>query len=265
MSYKIYAVRYAHRESVRRPDNFYGSDPHDVPMPMDYFIWAIVGEGRSYVVDAGFTPETAARRPGREMICDPAEVLTAVGADPATLEDVVLTHLHYDHVGHYGSFAKARFWLQDREMAFWTGRYANRPVFRHILEPDDIVGLVRLNFDGRLRFVDGDATLAPGITLHRVGGHAPGLQVVRVDTGDGVVVLASDATHYYENFEADRPFAVADSVSGMYSAFDRLYELADSPRDIVPGHDPLVLQRYPAVSPDLDGVAVEIAAGRRAG
>jgi len=261
--YKIYAVRYAHRESASRAANFYGGDPHDAPMPMDYFIWALVGESRAFVVDAGFTPETAARRPGREMICDPAEVLRELGADPATLEDVLLTHLHYDHVGQVGAFPKARFWLQDSEMAFWTGRYANRPAIRHTIEPDDIVGLVRLNFEGRLRFVDRVTTAAPGITLHPVGGHSPGLQVLRVQTEHGAVVLASDASHYYENLETDRPFAVVHSVAGMYETFDHLHELADSPRDIVPGHDPLVLERYPAVSPDLSGVAVEITAGRR--
>jgi glyoxylase-like metal-dependent hydrolase (beta-lactamase superfamily II) len=258
MGYKVYAIRYGTRDGGRRSEDFYAGDPHDGPHPLAYYMWAIVGDdSRAFVVDAGFRPETAARRE-RNVVCDPLEVLRALGVDPSSQGDVILTHLHYDHVGHYGAFPRARFWVQDQEMTFWTGRYAARDGYRRIIEPEDIVGLVGLNFDRRLQFVDGPATVAPGITVHRVGGHSPGLQVVRVETGRSAIVLASDAAHFYENFEDDRPFSIVHTLSDMYGAFDRLRELADAPGNVVPGHDPLVLERYPAVSPDLEGYAVEI-------
>jgi glyoxylase-like metal-dependent hydrolase (beta-lactamase superfamily II) len=256
MARAIYAVRYAHREAVRRTDNFYGGDPHDAPMPMAYYVWAIVDADRTIVVDTGFTPETAARRPGRELTADVAEALGALGVAVDRVEDVVLTHLHYDHAGATRTFPRARFWVQDREMAFWTGRHAGRPAFVHSVEPGDVETMVRLNFAGRLRFVDGDAEIAPGVSLHRVGGHAAGLQVVRVETDDGVVVLASDAAHYYENLDEDRPFSTVHSLEGMYDAFDALRRLAGPDGEIVPGHDPLVLERHPPASPALAGTAV---------
>jgi glyoxylase-like metal-dependent hydrolase (beta-lactamase superfamily II) len=109
-----------------------------------------------------------------------------------------------------------------------------------------------------VRFVDEVTTVAPGITLHPVGGHSAGLQLVRVETGKGTLLLASDAAHFYENFEEDRPFSIVHSIADMYRAFDRMHELVDDPRNIVPGHDPLVFERYPACSPDLEGYAVEI-------
>lgn len=255
---RIYAVRYAHREA-RRPEHFYGSDPHDVPMAMDYFLWAVVdGDGRAIVVDAGFLPETGRRR-GREWVADPVAVLAELGVAAADVRDVVLTHLHYDHSGHLGAFPRARFWVQDSELAFWTGRYAGRGELGRIVEPPDIVELVRLNFERRVRFVDGDEAMASGISLHRVGGHAPGLQVVRVQTAAGPVVLASDASHFYANLAEDRPFAIVHSLPDMYAAFDRVKELAggDEAR-IVPGHDPLVLERHAPVSPALAGLAVTI-------
>ncbi|MHB8695356.1 MAG: N-acyl homoserine lactonase family protein [Solirubrobacteraceae bacterium] len=257
--YKVYAVRFAYKDEGSRAEYFYFGDPHDAPHPLSYYIWAIVGDdGRTFVVDAGFTPETAAKRPGRTIICDPLEVLAALGVNRKTQHEVILTHLHYDHIGHYGAFPQARFWLQDSEMAFWTGRHAPREGYRRLIEPSDILGLVSLNFDRRLQFVDGDSTVASGITLHRVGGHSPGQQVVRVETGSGTIVLASDASHFYENYEQDRPFSIVHSLAEMHAAFDRLHELVDSPRNIVPGHDALVLERYNAVSPDLAGFAVEI-------
>jgi glyoxylase-like metal-dependent hydrolase (beta-lactamase superfamily II) len=262
VSRRVYAIRYAHREA-RRAEHFYGPhppDPHDAPMAMDYFLWAITGDGGPVVVDAGFTPETARRR-GREVVADPIEVLAALGIEAAEVADVVLTHLHYDHSGFLAAFPRARFWVQDEEMAFWTGRYAGRGEIGRIVEPPDIVELVRLNFERRVRFVDGDEEMAPGITLHRVGGHAPALQVVRVVADGGPVVLASDATHFYENLQADHPFSIVHSLPGMYAAFDRVRALAGGDDDrIVPGHDPLVLERYPPPRPDLLGLAVEISA-----
>jgi glyoxylase-like metal-dependent hydrolase (beta-lactamase superfamily II) len=233
-------------------------------MAMDYYVWAITGDDAPpVVVDAGFRPETARRR-GREIVADPIETLARIGVDGAAVRDVVLTHLHYDHSGHLGAFPNARFWLQDDELAFWTGRYAGRGAIGHTVEPPDIVELVRLNFERRVRFVDGDEELAPGITLHRVGGHAPGLQVVRVETAGGPLVLASDATHFYANLQEDRPFAIVHSLPGMYAAFDRVRALAGGDDDrIVPGHDPLVLERHPAAGPGLEGLAAEVTPGTR--
>ena len=173
---------------------------------------------------------------------------------------VVLTHLHYDHSGYLAAFPRARFWVQERELAFWTGRHAARGEIGRIVEPPDIVELVRLNFERRVRFVAGDEEMADGIGLHLVGGHAPGLQVVTVETGDGPLVLASDAAHFYANLELDRPYTIVHSLPGMYDAFDRVRALAggDDAR-IVPGHDPLVLERFPAASAELAGVAVALA------
>ena len=97
----------------------------------------------------------------------------------------------------------------------------------------------------RVVFHDGDAELAPGITLHRVGGHTRGLQVVRVATRRGWVVLASDAAHFYANWRQRRPFPIVENVAAYLEAFGRIEALADSPRHVIPGHDPLVLTAIP--------------------
>jgi glyoxylase-like metal-dependent hydrolase (beta-lactamase superfamily II) len=144
-------------------------------------------------------------------------------------------------------------------MAFWTGRYAGRTQFRNIVEVQDIVHLVRENFKGRVRFVDGSQEIVPGITVHHVGGHAAGLQVVRVHTAKGNIVLASDATHFYANIEKDRPFSVVTDLRQMYEAFDIVRTLADSPEHIVPGHDPEVMERHPSARAGLEGIAARIA------
>jgi glyoxylase-like metal-dependent hydrolase (beta-lactamase superfamily II) len=255
--FQVYAIKYATREA-RSGEHFYGGDPHDAPMPMDYYVWAVVSPERTIVVDAGFTAEVAARR-GRKYLRCPTEGLEALGIDCARVPYVILTHLHYDHVGNLEKFPEATYVVQEAEMAFWTGRYAGRDHFRTIVEVDDIAYLVRENFEGRLRFVAGSEEIVPGIEVHRTGGHSAGLQVVRVKTARGSVVLASDATHFYANIEQDRPYSIVSDLPRMYGAFDLVHALADSSAHLVPGHDPLVLERFPAAGKNLEGVAVRIA------
>jgi glyoxylase-like metal-dependent hydrolase (beta-lactamase superfamily II) len=256
-NFEVYAVRYATREA-RRSERFYGHDPHDGPMPMDYFVWAAVSPDHTVVVDAGFTADVAARR-GREHLLRPAEGLEALGIDCARVPYVVLTHLHYDHVGNLEDFPAATFVVQEEEMAFWTGRYAGKEHFRTLIEADDVLYLVRENFRGRLRFVAGSQEIVPGVEVHRTGGHSAGLQVVRVKTIRGNVVLASDATHFYANIEEDRPYGIVSDLAQMYGAFDLVRSLSDSPDHVVPGHDPLVMERFPPAGERLEGVAVRIA------
>jgi hypothetical protein len=85
------------------------------------------------------------------------------------------------------------------------------------------------------------------------------MQIVRVATEAGMVVLASDASHFYENINSERPYAVVDSLPSMYGAFDRIRQLASDSKYIIPGHDPAVMDNFTAAAPDLADVAVRIA------
>ena len=246
--YTIYAVQYASRQA-KSNEVFYG-DFHDSPLPMAYFVWVITNPSRTVVVDLGFTIESGRKR-GRQMGRPIDQGLRLLDVDPAAIEHVVLTHFHYDHVGNYTLFPRAKFWIQDEEMRIFTGRYVRFYPYNQLAEADDICALVRLNYDGRLRFVDGDKEVWPGISVHKVGGHAPGLQVVRVWTRRGYAVVASDAVHYYRNLEAHIPFYLTHHVGQAQDAFDRVMELVDEPGLVFPGHDPSVLDRFEHVQ---DGI-----------
>src|SRR5215471_19502585 len=254
--YEIFAIRYATR-AARRTDHFIGGDPHDGPMPMDYFVWVIAGADRIFLVDTGFTAETAARRKRQFLRC-PIESLRLLGIEPESITDVVLTHLHYDHAGNFHKLPNARFHLQERELAFATGRHIRYPYFGHGFEVEDIVGIVRLNFKRRVELYDGDTELSPGVTLHLAPGHTAGLQVVRVRTRCGNVVLASDSSHFYENFQTNRPFVAAVDLGAVLDSFRKVERLAESRRHIVPGHDPLVMRRYASPSSALQDIVVRL-------
>ena len=255
-TYRAYAVKFAERDA-RRADHFLGGDPHDAPMSMDYFVWAIVGDDRTWVVDTGFDESDATRR-HRRLLRSVTDALATIGIDAATVTDVVITHFHYDHIGGHAQFPAATFHVQDREMAFATGRHMVERVNNHAFTAAHIAELVMLVHSGRVVFHDGDDELAPGVAVHHVGGHTAGLQIVRVRTDIGWMVLASDASHYYENMDSGRPFSVAFDVPAVMAGFDTLRALAGRPALVVPGHDPLVLQRFTPVSPELDGIAVRL-------
>ena len=254
--HEIYALRYATRAALRS-GHFIGGDPHDGPMPMDYFVWVVRSGQRTVVIDTGFTDEMAKQRK-RDFLEAPERLLARFGVEPAAVTDVVLTHLHYDHAGNLDKFPNAVFHIQDREVNFATGRYMGFHRFRHAFEVEDVLLLVRLVYDDRVKFHDGESELAPGITLHRIGGHSDGLQCVRVNTARGWVVLASDTTHFYENFETERPFPTVFHVGEMLAGFRTLLTLAGSADRIIPGHDPLVMQRYPAAETKFAGSVVRV-------
>ncbi len=254
--FEVYAIRYATVER-HSSENFIGGDPHESAARMDYFIWLARRGSEAIVIDTGFN-EAAAQRRRRQFLRSPVEGLRLLGVDAATVASVVITHLHYDHVGNFDLFPRARFHLQDRELAYATGRYMATEFFSAAYEVDEVVAMVRNVYGGRVSFHDGDAEIVPGLTVHLVGGHTKGLQVVRIWTRLGWLVLASDASHYAANMEGGRPFPVVADVTQMIDGWQRLRELATAPRYIVPGHDPVVMRRYRAPSEALEGIAVRL-------
>ena len=254
--FEVYAIRYA-RVDRMASENFLGGDPHEAGMPMDYFVWLARSESKTWVIDTGFNQQAANKRK-REFLRSPAEGLKLLGVDAAQAEDVIITHMHYDHIGNFGLFPKAQFHLQDSEMNYATGRYMATPFFSHAFEVDEVVAMVRNVYKGRVSFYDGDVELAPNISLHHVGGHTKGLQVVRLWTRSGWLVLASDASHYAANMNEGRPFPIVVDVAQMIDGWDKIRTLVDDPSRIIPGHDPQVMNLFPAPAPELEGIAVRL-------
>eukprot|EP01037_Dinobryon_pediforme_P010643 gene10643-10714_t len=247
--YEVYAVRYGHHPR-RSGENFLGGDPHDTHMPLDYFVWAIVGKKRSFILDTGFDRPMAAKR-GRQILRPVEEGLAAIGIDHAKVTDVIISHMHYDHCGNHALFPNATFHLQDAEMEYATGRCMCHQMMRHPFDVDDVTTMVKRLYNGRLYFHEAESQLAPGVTVHKVGGHSRGLQVVRVQTASGAVVLGSDAAHLYANMERERPFPVFDRLSDVVFGVERMKQLASSTGHIIPGHDPLVLKRFARARSDI--------------
>ena len=251
--YEILAIKYAERLNRVRAESFINADDHMSPHPMDFFVWVVRNSSRTIVVDTGFDQAEGDKR-GRTIQRTPAAALATIGIDATTIEDVVITHLHYDHAGTLDAFPKAHFHLQAAEMTFATGPCMCQPYLRQPFTADHVCAMVRNIYSGRVVFYDGDAEIAPGLTVHKIGGHSRGLQSLRVMTAAGPVVLASDAAHYYETFELEKPFVIVADMEDMLKGYGTLKRLAGDAKRVVPGHDPLVLKRYPPLTSASTGI-----------
>ena len=257
MIWEAFALRYATADRNGDSNLLGRIDLHDTPMPIDYYVWLLRSGDTAIVVDTGFSPAGGQVR-GRALLRTVGEALGALHVDPARVQDVIITHLHYDHAGELGLFPGARFHLQEREMAFATGRHMCAACIRYAYTVDDVVDMVRAVYADRVVFHNGKGEVAPGVTLHRVGGHTRGLQMVRVETARGPVVLASDAAHFYANLRTGTPFPIVFDMGEMASGWAKARRLAGGDESrIVPGHDPLVRALYPSV-PGTDGEVVKL-------
>ncbi|WP_295845946.1 N-acyl homoserine lactonase family protein [Tardiphaga sp.] len=256
-TYEVYAIRFATNTARLRGQNFISDANPLQPHTMDFFCWLLVGGRRAIMVDTG-TSQTVIERQNLQFLRCPTEALTALGFDAAAVETVILTHLHYDHIGNLDKFPAARFYVPKIEMQYATGPDMQYYFLRRPYGPKEINSVIDLLYQERVIVHGPVLDLMPGISLHHVGGHTAGQEIVRVRTQRGWLVLASDALHYYEELERTIPFAVAHDISRMLAAHATIRELADSDDHIVPAHDPLVMSRYRAPRADLEGFVVRL-------
>ena len=255
--YEVYAIKYAELKDRPARDIFLSADLHEAPVDMDYYVWLLRNSERSILVDTGFNLSTAEMR-GRCFVRCPGDGLRVLGEDPARLTDIIITHLHYDHVGNFDLFPNATFHMQDQEVSYATGRYMTHEVLRAPYALEDVLEVVRRVYAGRVTFHDGESTVAPGVSVHLVPGHSAGLQCVRVHTRKGWLVLASDACHYNRHRLTKDIFPIVFNVGDLLENYRKLAQLASDEALIIPGHDPDVLRDFPAVASDPDGLSARL-------
>lgn len=252
-SWEIFALKYAERNERTRNDSFLMDPHHETQHDMDYFVWLLRNGEQTILVDTGYDRAEAGRR-DRPILHEPSELLSGFGYPAKSIDTVILTHLHYDHAGSLGEFTHANLHVQASEMQFATGPCMCHDHLRLPFTGEHVCDMVRSLYQGKVTFTDGVREIAPGVECHLIGGHSRGLQCVRVRTARGWVVLASDASHYYENYRSGKPFPIVVDMQDMLDGYDTLRRLASSDNHIIPGHDPMVRQIYPNFSTGDDSI-----------
>lgn len=251
-SYRAYAIRYADRELLRS-ECYYDWHAYDLPdaqIVMSYFFWVLEplhspSEG-PIVIDTGFAADRAG---GRTPVMSSAEGFELVGIDPAEVRRLVVSHAHYDHVGNLHLFPNAKITIARREQEFWVhDPVARQHQFGIHADWNGVEILREAERSGRLELIDGVSEIAPGVVAVDVGGHSPGQLIFDIAGEHGPLALASDAIHYYEELENRWPFKILSDLAEMYRGYDELSSRAEAGATLVPGHDPLVMERFALVS-----------------
>jgi glyoxylase-like metal-dependent hydrolase (beta-lactamase superfamily II) len=249
--FELFALRYATDPTWRRGKSYVHDPKPDERITMDFFFWLARSRNRTILIDTGCSNERL-KFMKHELVRPPLEGLKSLNVRPEDVDDVIVSHLHYDHVGNAAKFPRAILHLQQRELDFVAGPYMKYACFNRPYFADDIGFVIDRTRENKVRLYDGDATLFPGFSIHLVGGHTMGMQITRVFTKRGWVVLASDALHYYQEIERDLPWSSnAFHIGDMMEAHDKIRALADSADHIIPAHDPRVLEDYPAIATDI--------------
>jgi glyoxylase-like metal-dependent hydrolase (beta-lactamase superfamily II) len=192
----------------------------DMFLPPEMTDWAlnvvvVRSGGRTILLDAGFGVDPNMPRAGRL-----AQRLEAAGIDPGAVTDVVLTHMHMDHIG--GLLVDGmkdrlrqdlRIHVAAAEAEFWAS-----PDFSHTSMPPGFPDALRAaakrflhEYRSQLRLFAEQDEVAPGVVVTRTGGHTPGHSVVRLSSGghrlmfagDAVFAVGFDHTDWHNGFEHD--------------------------------------------------------------
>lgn len=243
--YEVYALRYAEHRNRSRSENFITHDEHDnSSMPLDFYCWLVRNDETVLMVDTGFSKQLAEKR-NRHYYSSPESLLAKLDVDATRIEKVIVTHMHYDHIGNLNAFPNATLYMQEKEMHYCTGRHMLYRYVRAPYDPENIANAIYRLHEGKVRYVGKQEEILPGINTLHVGGHTDGLQIVTVNTARGQIVLASDAAHYWCHVNASVPFPIVMNIPDMLAAHDAIKQKAPGLSHIIPGHDPQVRMLFP--------------------
>jgi glyoxylase-like metal-dependent hydrolase (beta-lactamase superfamily II) len=224
---------------------FRGGDPGKV-VPFFSYCHLIVDEDDKILVDTGFGDVEYARTYMDTNLTWNSSmsietILEERHVSPDDINRIILTHCHWDHVGGLSLFGNATIYCQRDEISWafqspdWRGGQYPSAFSKYIVDIRE-----------RLILIDGDAVLKDSVSVRKVGGHSPGSQIIFLHSGNREVIITGDAVFYYDNIDKNIP---TGSYYDLHESMDTVhllrYEIRKNPGLIVlPGHDPLVWERY---------------------
>ena len=245
-TYEVYAISYAVIPDFPVASLVAGADGSR-KLDIQMMVWLLKGSnGANILVDSGFYRDKFFKQWKVKDFVKPSEAISKVGLKPEDINDLIITHMHWDHADGMDLFPRARVWIQQDEYSYYTGE-AWQPGGSHGgVDAEDVLALVRVNTQGRVRLVRGDDQGGiEGIKFYTGGRHTHASQYVSVNTKSGTAVVASDNLYLYENLDKRAAIAQTWDAPSNLKAQDRMKQLASNPRLIIPGHDPAVFTRFP--------------------
>lgn len=214
-----------------------------------FMVWAMKGAGnRVVLVDAGFYRDEFMQEyhPGNYL--RPSDAVAGLGIKPATVTDVIISHVHWDHMDGVDLFPNATIWIQRAEYEYYIGPKGEK--LHSGVNQVDATMMDSLRKAGRVQLVDGDnQEIIPGIRVYTGGRHTWASQYAGVQTRSGTVVIASDNMYLYENLDRHLAIGTTFDAAANLAAQDRMVRLAAERRLVIPGHDAALFDRFPHITP----------------
>jgi len=221
----------------------YANVTYEAPCVM----WYLQGSESNMIVDLGPPdPEWSLKHHSLEIIKgkgqNPREALHSIEVSPEDVQMVIMTHLHWDHCFGGEEFKNAKFVVQRSELQYAIAPLPGQaPMYETQLGSPPF-----FRFFGKIKVVDGDEEIEPGIKVIHLPGHTPGSQGIRVETQEGIYLIAGDTVGLYENLEYS-PFIPSGIYVDLEAAYRSLKKLKHQADHILPSHDMKVFKKkvYP--------------------
>ncbi len=220
----------------------YLGDPEKTITTINSF-FLLEGRGKNILIDVGFTEKFCKKFTDeikQEEDQDPLLQLKSVGIYPGDIDDIIITHVHFDHLSDVvNEFKNASIHIQNKEFEFTMN--PPHPWFQEFIDID-LLNKIAKDKSSDLNLIDGECELFPGVKVITTPGHTAGHQSVLVETEFGEFCITGDAVLNYINLEKDiGPGFNTNLVESMQS-LQKIRDLSDRGVTILAGHDPKMLE-----------------------
>jgi len=254
--YEVFALKYAGPFERKLAMALFNTGWNE-DVAINYYTWVIRAKsGETTLVDTG---TGKAWGPKFKNFFPPEQLIARLGVKPAQVTRIVISHMHFDHIGGVTEFAElfpaAKFYVQKKEFDFWVNNpLSQRAAFKGLRNADAIKAFADLAQGPRVIQVDGDKVIGPEMQLLLAPGHTPGLQAVLIPTVKGQTIVGSDSAHLFRSFKEDVPSSLITDLPIWMETFDKLR--ANAPMEnMFPGHDAKMLTDFPKVAEDITQLA----------
>lgn len=247
--YEVYGLKFGERDKkVSISDIAVGATSKE-KVAVYFMFWLLRGNGRMILVDAGFTNDADTRH---ITYTRPDSVLRRMNIEPDSITDIIVTHPHWDHIGGISLFPKAMVWMQEADYQYFVDSAWREGGQSGGFNRADVEKVLQRKQSGTLSLVKGDnIRILPGIKVFTGSKHTYESQYVRVHAATEDVVVASDNCKYYYNVITSLPSPATFSAEGYTENLERMRAMVSNVDLVIPGHDPLVMSKFPKVAEDI--------------
>lgn len=252
--YEIYAIEFARMNyRTHAKDIAIGANPKDT-VDTSFFIWLLIGNNKKILVDAGYNRDATKSQQYFLHYIRPDSALLKINVTADEITDIILTHPHWDHIAGIELFKNAKLWMQKNDFTYFVTDAWQKGGNNIGFDKQDVRKIVNANLDGKLQLIDGDSVeIFTGIRVLTGSKHTYASQHVLVNTKDksgkpDCVIIASDNCWYYYNLENLLPITLLLDANAYVRELKRMKSLVTNIDLVIPGHDRLVLYKFPQVA-----------------